>query len=59
MCVSVCLCVFLGLHPRHMEVLRLEVQSEQELSVYATATAKQDSSLNYNLNRNLRQHQIL
>ena len=35
---------FLGLHPQHMEVPRLRVQSELQLLAYATATATQDSS---------------
>ena len=36
--------VFLGLHPRHMEVPRLGVQSELQLLTYVTATAMQDPS---------------
>ena len=31
--------VFLGPHPRHMEVPRLGVESELQLPAYATATA--------------------
>ena len=34
---------FLALHPRHMEVPRLGVQSELQLPAYATATAMPDS----------------
>ena len=34
-----CLSVFLGPHPRHIEVPRLEVKSELQLPAYATATA--------------------
>ena len=34
--------VFLGLHPRHMEVSRLGVQSELQLPAYPTATAMPD-----------------
>ena len=30
---------FIGLHPRHMEVLRLGVESELQLPAYTTATA--------------------
>ena len=36
---------FLGLHPWHMEVLRLGVESELELPAYTTATAVRDLSL--------------
>ena len=36
--------LFLGLHTQHMEVSRLEVQSEQQLPAYATATATWDPS---------------
>ena len=36
--------VFLGLHPRHKEVSRLEVQSELQLGACATATAMPDPS---------------
>ena len=36
--------VFLGPHPRHMEVPRLGVQSELQLMAYATATATPDPS---------------
>jgi len=31
--------IFLGLHPQHMEVPRLGVQSELQLPAYATTTA--------------------
>ena len=34
--------VFLELHPWHMEITRLEVESELQLPVYTTATATQD-----------------
>ena len=33
---------FLGLHPWHMEVLRLGVKSEVQLPAYVTATAMWD-----------------
>ena len=36
--------VFLGLHPQHMEVPRLGVQSELQLLAYAKATAMPDLS---------------
>ena len=39
-----CLFVFLGPHPRHMEVPRLGVESELQLPAYATATAMPDLS---------------
>ena len=35
---------FLGPHPRHMEVPRLEVEWELQLLAYTTATAAQDPS---------------
>ena len=35
---------FLGLHPQHMEVPRLGVQSELQLPAYAPATATSDLS---------------
>ena len=35
---------FLGMHPRHMEVPRLGVESELQLPAYTTATATQDPS---------------
>ena len=38
-CFCFCFC-FLGLHPQHMEVPRLGVESELQLLAYATATAK-------------------
>ena len=47
--------VFLGLHLRHMEVPSLGVQSELELSAYATATATQDPSRVCILHHSLRQ----
>ena len=50
---------FLGKYPRHMEVPRLEVQSELELPAYATATATQDPSLVCDLHHSSRQRQIL
>ena len=39
-----CFFVFLGLHPQHMEVPRLGVESELQLPTYATAMAMQDLS---------------
>ena len=36
--------VFLGLHPQHMKVPRLGVQSEPQLLAYTTATATGDLS---------------
>ena len=35
---------FLGLHPRHMEVHRLGVESKLQLLAYTTDTATQDLS---------------
>ena len=53
-----CLFVFLlGLHPWHVEVPRLRVQSEPEWPTYTTATA--DPSHTCDLHHRSRQHQIL
>ena len=48
---------FLGQHPWHMEVPRLEVESELKLPANAIAT--QDLSRVCNLHHSSRQHQIL
>ena len=50
---------FLGLHLRHMEVPRLGVQSELQLSAYTTATATQDPSQVCDLPHSSRQCRIL
>ena len=50
--------VFLGPHPWHMEVPKLEVKSELQLPAYATATATLDPSRVYNLHRRSPQHWI-
>ena len=50
---------FLGLHPQHKEVARLEVESELHLLAFATATAAQDPSCMCSLYNSSRQHQIL
>ena len=50
---------FSGLHPRHMEVPSLGVQSELQLLTYATATATQDPSHVCNLHHSSQQHQVL
>ena len=49
---------FLGSHPWHMEVPRLEVESELRLLAYATATATQDPSHVWNLHHSSWQRQI-
>ena len=58
-----CLFVFffclLGPHPWYMEVLRLGIKSEPQLSAYTTATATQDPSCIWDLCRSSRQCQIL
>ena len=41
--------LFLGLHPQHMKVPRLGIESELQLLAYATATAMQDPSHIYDL----------
>ena len=50
---------FLQLHPRHMDVPRLQVESELQLPAYTTATAKPDLSQVCNLHHSSRQCQIL
>ena len=50
---------FLGLNPRHMEILRLGVESELQLPAYTTATATPDLSHGCDLYHSSRQHQIL
>ena len=50
---------FLGPHMCHMEVPRLEVESELELLAYTTATATQDLSPVCDLHHSSRQCQIL
>ena len=50
---------FLGLHLRHMEVLRLGVQSEIQLLAYTSATAMPDPSHGCDLHHSLPQCQIL
>ena len=50
---------FLWLHPQHMEVPRLGVESELLLPVYNTATAILDPSWVFNLHHSSQQRQIL
>ena len=50
---------FLGLHPWHMEVPRLGVQSELQLPAYTTTTAAPDPSRVCDLHHSSQQHQIL
>ena len=52
-------CCFLGLHPRHMEVLRLGVKSELQPPAYATARAMPDPSRVCDLHHSSRHCQIL
>jgi len=51
--------VFLGPHPRHMEVPRRGVESKLQLLAYTTAIATSDLSCVCNLHHRSRQHQIL
>ena len=51
--------VLLGPHLQHMEVPRLEVESELQLLTYATVIATRDSSHICDLHHSSRQHQIL
>ena len=50
---------FLRPHLRHMEVLRLEVESKLQQSAYIPATAMLDLSCVFNLPHSSQQHQIL
>ena len=54
-----CLFVFLGPHPRQMEVPRLGVRSELQLPACTTATAVQDASRVCALHHSSRQRRIL
>ena len=51
--------IFLGLHPAHMEVPRLGVESKLQLPATATATAMPDPSPVCNLHHSSWQHWIL
>ena len=51
--------IFLGLHPWHMDVPRLGVETELQLPAYTTATAMQDLSRICDLHHRSWQHQIL
>ena len=51
--------VFLGPHPRHMEVPRLRVELELQLLAHTMATATQDLNRICGLHHSSRQHQIL
>ena len=51
--------VFLGLHPRHMEVPRLRGESELQLPAYTTATAMRDPNHICSLHHSSRQRGIL
>ena len=55
----VCFFCFLGLHPQHMEIPRLGVESELQLPAYTTATATQDLSRVCDLHHSSGQRQIL
>ena len=52
-------CLFLRLHPRHMEIPRLGVESELQLPAYTTATATLDPSHICDLHRSSQQRWIL
>ena len=51
--------LFLGLHPRQMEVPRLEVELELQVLIYTTATATLGLSLVCDVHHSTSQHQIL
>ena len=51
--------IFLGPHPKHMEVPRLGVESERQLPAYATAKAMPDPSHLYDLHHSSWQCQVL
>ena len=50
---------FLGLHPQHMELPRLGVESELQLPAYTTVTATPDPGGTCDLHRSSRQCHIL
>ena len=50
---------FLGLHLKHMEVLRLGVESELQPLAYTTVTATSDPSLIFDLHHSSQQRWIL
>ena len=50
--------VFLGPHPLHMEVPRLQIESEIQLLAYTTAIAMQDPSHICELHHSSLQHRI-
>ena len=50
---------FLGPHLQHMEIPRLGIEIELQLTAYATATAMPDLSLVCELHHSSRQHWIL
>ena len=52
--IIIIIIVFLGLHLGHMEVPRLEVESELQLLAYTTATATSDLSYNQDLHHSSR-----
>ena len=52
-------CVFLGLHPRHMEIPRLGVKWELQLPAYTMATATWDLSSLWDLHHSSPQLVIL
>ena len=58
-CCFVLFCFFLSLHPWHMEVPRLGVESEPQLPAYTTATATQDVSRVFDLHHSSGQRRIL
>ena len=51
--------LFLGSQVQHVEVPRLGVESELQLTAYTTATATQDLSHVWDLHRSLWQRRIL
>ena len=54
-----CVCVFLGPHPRHMEVPKLGVESELWPPAYTTGTATRNPSCACDLHHGSWQGQIL
>ena len=58
-CIYTLSFVFLGTHPRHMEIPKLGVESELQLPAFATATATPDPSHICNLHRSSWQCWIL
>ena len=56
---KICFIFSLGPQVQHMEVPRLEIESELQFLAYTTAIATQDQSRLYELHHSLQQYRIL